>query len=86
MLEKGQSRHQMAKRSYEAPSPPEVVAEAVLSAIKADNPRLRYAVGAGHEVIARRAGVTDEALLAMAGMDDDGYYAGLREKMGMDLT
>jgi hypothetical protein len=67
-------------------TPPEAVAAVILEAATTDQPRLRYPVGEGSEIIERRSGISDEAFVALGALDDEAYYARLSDAIGVDLT
>jgi len=66
-------------------TPPEEIAEVVRQAIVAEPPRLRWSHGWSAQVIERRARMDDDEFVAMGALDDDAYYAKLRDKLGIDL-
>ncbi|MDP6565874.1 MAG: SDR family oxidoreductase [Alphaproteobacteria bacterium] len=67
-------------------TPPEAVATVILEAATTDQPRLRYPVGQGSQIIERRSRMSDEAFVALGALDDEAYYARLSDAIGVDLT
>src|SRR5262245_10597443 len=64
------------------------VAKVVHHAITTHTPVLRYPVSwAGPEIITRRAGISDEAWVAMGTIeDDDAYFRTFSDTFGVDIT
>ncbi len=67
-------------------TPPEEIAAVIHKALTSDRPRLRWAHGWGAGAIARRAAMRDEDFVALGALEDDAYYAKLRDELGIDLA
>jgi len=68
-------------------TPPEAIAAVILEALATDKPRLRYCHGWGVQALERRLAMPDADYVALNALaDDDAYYAGLRERLDIDLT
>ncbi|MBT3371299.1 MAG: SDR family oxidoreductase [Rhodospirillaceae bacterium] len=66
-------------------TPAETVAEVIAEALSAEQPQLRYPVGFGSEIMARRAAMKDEDFIALGALDDPDYYQALRDHLGIEL-
>ncbi|MDP6689817.1 MAG: SDR family oxidoreductase [Alphaproteobacteria bacterium] len=66
-------------------TPAVAVAEVIAEALSAEQPKLRYPIGFGSEVMARRAAMKDEDFVALATLDDGDYYQALRDNLGVEL-
>ena len=67
-------------------TPPEEIAAVILEAVTTRTPRLRWAHGWGAQAIGRRAAMPDEDFVRMGALEDEAYYAELRDRLGIDLT
>ena len=70
----------------QAPSQPDVVAEAIQHAIETDSPKLRYPVGAGaDQLLGGRQRATDEEWVALGKMTDDEWFTATEKMFGIDF-
>lgn len=67
-------------------TPPEEIAGVIHEALTTDRPRLRWAHGWGCAAVARRAAMSDEDFVGLGGLEDEAYYAALRERLDIDLA
>ena len=67
-------------------TPPEEIAAVIREAITTERPRLRWPHGWGAGAIARRAAMRDEDFVALGALEDEAYYATLRDELGIDLA
>jgi NAD(P)-dependent dehydrogenase (short-subunit alcohol dehydrogenase family) len=65
---------------------PEEIAATIHAALTADRPRLRWPQGWGAGAVARRAAKADDDFVALGALEDDAYYAALRDALGIDLA
>ena len=65
---------------------PEEIAATIHEAITTERPRLRWPHGWGAQAVARRAAMADEDFVALGALEDDAYYAKLKESLGIDLA
>ena len=66
-------------------TPAEAVAKVIAEALLAEQPKLRYPVGFGSEIMDRRAAMSDEDFVALSTLDDGDYYQVLRDRLGIEL-
>ncbi len=66
-------------------TPADAVAEVIAEALSTEQPKLRYPVGFGSEMMARRAAMNDEDFVALGTLDDPDYYQALRDHLGVEL-
>lgn len=75
------------KRAKPQAAEAEEVALAIERAMLSENPPLRVACGfGGASMIEGRERVSDEAWVAMGGLDDEGYFNRFHEVFGIDLS
>jgi NAD(P)-dependent dehydrogenase (short-subunit alcohol dehydrogenase family) len=71
--------------SLQQPTPPEIVAQKILEIIESDSCQLRYTVGPDAEgYINSRASMSDEQWVERGAVDDDTWYADMKNRFGVD--